>query len=87
MFKAKHTIVHGEKTFPPGSDLTAADVKGLDTDRLKNLGAIEAADLIGETSDPYAGMTAAEKKAAKKAEAEAAKTEADNKPSDDGLDG
>lgn len=82
MYKSLHTVTFGDATVAPGQEITAKQLDGYDIDRLIELGAIEASDLLGEASDPYAGMTAAEKKAAKKAEAEAAKAAAD-----DGLGG
>ena len=84
MYQTNHTLILAGATVLPGQTLTAKQLDGCDVKRLLELGAISKGAIDAEAStNPYAGMTEKQRKAAeKKAAAEAAEA-----PADDGLGG
>lgn len=88
MYQTNHTLVLAGATVLPGQTLTAQQLDGCDVKRLLELGAISKGAIDAEAStNPYAGMTEKQRRAAeKKAAAEKAAEDAEA-PADDGLGG
>ena len=85
MYQTNHTLILAGATVLPGQTLTAKQLDGCDVKRLLELGAISKGAIDAEAStNPYAGMTEKQRKAAEKKAAAEKDAEA---PADDGLGG